>query len=63
MVQDSGFKDQVSINKGLGIFHGSDADSILDVGYNTKTNKQKKYKIEYLYFSIIGGLKDGYIDR
>lgn len=41
MVEDSGFRDQVSINKGLSIFSRSDADSAVYVGYNTKEKKQK----------------------
>lgn len=36
MVEDSGFRDKVSINKGLGIFSRSDADSTVYIGYNTK---------------------------
>lgn len=41
MLQDSGLRDKSSINKGLGVLHGSDADSTIDVGYNAKTNKEK----------------------
>lgn len=47
MMQDSGFRYKVSINKGLGVVHGSDADSVLDVCYNTETYK-KIHK--YIYF-------------
>lgn len=41
MVQDSGFRNEVSINKGLGVVRGNDADGAVDVGYNTKI-KQKR---------------------
>jgi len=37
MLQDSGFRYEVSIKKRLGIVCGSDADSALDVDYYTKT--------------------------
>lgn len=41
MVEDSGFRYEVSINKGLGIFFRSDADNTVHVGYNTKMIHKK----------------------
>lgn len=36
MMEDSGFRDEDSVNEGLGVFRGNDADSPLHVGDNTK---------------------------
>lgn len=42
MLQDSGFRYKVSINKGFTVFHRSNADRTLDVGYDTAVEKKKK---------------------
>lgn len=36
MMEDSGFRDEISIHEGLRIFHRNDADSPLHAGDNTK---------------------------
>lgn len=42
MVENSRFRYEVSINKGLGIFSRSDADNTVYVGYKTKMINKKK---------------------
>lgn len=42
MVKNSGFRYKDTIDEGFGIFQRSDADCILNVGYNTKKKKIKK---------------------
>lgn len=39
MMKDSRLRDEVPIYKSLGIVHRSDADSIVDVGYDTFKEK------------------------
>lgn len=43
MVKHSGFRYKVSIDKSFGIFQWSDADCILNVGYNTKDKEKKRH--------------------
>lgn len=43
MVKDSRFRYKVSIHKGLGVFHGGDADCAINTRDNTKREIYKKY--------------------
>lgn len=42
MVKNSGFRYKDTVDEGFGIFQRSDADCILNVGYNTKDKKNIK---------------------
>lgn len=42
MVEDSGFRYKVAIHKGLGIFHGNDADCTINIGDNAEREIDKK---------------------
>lgn len=54
VVEDGGFRYKVSIHKGLGIFHGCDADCAINIGDNTEREIGKKIKIGFCeQFSII----------
>lgn len=45
MVKNSGFRYKDTVDEGFGIFQRSDADCILNVGYNTKNKKNKKIEM------------------
>lgn len=51
MMKDGRFRYEDPINKCFGVFHWDDADSTLDVGYNTKDTKNESCK-STLYFLI-----------
>lgn len=44
MVEDSGFRYKVTVDKGLGIFHRSDADCAINIGDNTEREIAKNTK-------------------
>lgn len=46
VVKNSAFRYKDSVDEGLGIFQRNDADSILNVGYNTKNTKKIKMHLK-----------------